>query len=145
MLKIFRNRQKEICEILEKNLEDNEVFYIFSRIPIESNVVFFDGKSSVLQYGIQMPVADPLPRGPFPFTMTRDIAYEKEGKLYEILTNKEVKIIKEGKNIIGENEILAAANISVATANELNSFTYLMKYKNNAKTVYDEYQKTKKR
>lgn len=127
---MFKNSKKAICNRLIENLEQGEKFYKFSHVDSNDKVVYFDGKKPSELYGFPIPVEM---YGQFFPEFIYDIAYEKEGKLYRILTNKEVVVIKEGLNVKEENQILAAASIKPATASDLSRYVTLITYKDNMK------------
>ena len=127
---MLKNSKKAICNRLIENLEKGEKFYKFSHVSSNDKVVYFDGKTPYQLYGFPIPVKM---YGQFFPEFISDIAYEKCGKLYQILTNKEVVVIKEGLNVLEENKILAAASIKPATASDISRYVTLITYKDNMK------------
>ena len=109
------------------NIENNNEFYKFSHAITDKQIVKFNGKNPCLLYGKGIPV---FVDAGIPILID-DIAYEKDGKLYQIITNQEVKVIHEGINEREENQIFAAANIEKATAEDLKNFVLIMTYKRN--------------
>ena len=114
--------KKRLYKNLLTNLESNEVFYKFYHAITDEEKVSFKGTDPCLLYGAGIPVftGRGLP------TLIYDIAYERDGKLYQILTNQEVVVIHEGVNIREKNQLFAATNISKASSDELRSFVSIM-------------------
>ena len=116
--------KKVLYQNLITNLENNKVFYKFYHAITTENseIEVFDGKNPCLLYGGEIPVfiGKGLP------TLIADIAYEKDGKLYQILTNQEVLVIHEGINKRERNQIFAAADIKEASYSDLSRFISVM-------------------
>ena len=74
-----------------------------------------------------------------------DIAYKKDDKFYQLLTNNEVVIISETYDSIDENTIIAAKSIHRASQYEVEAYVNYICRKSNAKAYLNsEKQRIKK-
>lgn len=129
--------KKEMLNNLKINIKNGKKFYKFSHITLDGDKIYFDGKNPYLLYGINIPVF--IEKKNLPIQIY-DIAYETDGRLYQILTNQEVKVVHEGINELKDNQILAAKTISPATKSELEEYVSIITQRNNIKS----YVKSKK-
>lgn len=100
-----RGQHEKLLKNLNENLKKYNRFYKFNKIQTEQDTIVYDGKNPIYMYGIGFGVF--MDESPVQKLM-EDIAYKENGKYYQILTNKEVKIIKRGVNHIDSSMILAA-------------------------------------
>ena len=104
---------EQILNNLKENLTKDTTFYKFNRIDINEGETSIYFKSKPLyQFGLGTTIL--YGEDKYPFSIS-DIAYEENGKLFHILTNKEVIVLKEGFNEIIEDTIVAAATIRNAS------------------------------
>ena len=109
-------RTNEMLENLLNNLETHNTFYVFNRVPLRegSTSFVYNSANPIFENGFEIS----LPYKEF----ISDIAYEENGKLYQILSNVEVMTIKEGLNRVNNDVILAAHNIHRASSEELRHY-----------------------
>lgn len=128
---------KEFLQTLKNNLLNNAEFYKFNQIyATNTNVIYYNGKPFG-KLGVGFPVIVPgtcMPK------LMYDLAYKKDGKLYQILTNKEIKVVTLGANIISDEYMLAAEKIELASSEDIEFFVSLMSKKKNLK-LYNGRQK----
>lgn len=143
---MIREKVKETL----KNFADNvccyeDQLYAFASVPTAGkSVLYYDGNrwNGLYNYGLSIMCST----GGFSFVSVKDIAYKKDGKLYEVLTNKEVRVIKVGFNKIEEDVIYAANYINKATSEDLRIFcNLLVNDKENLKSYLSEQKKSMKR
>lgn len=135
--------KKQMLKNLKDNLAKDTKYYKFNRIPLRDNEtsVYFDGSNPLYQFGIGTTVLYGVNQYPF---LISDIAYEENGKLYQILTNKEIKVIEEGINDINEDIITAAATIREASDDYIEFYVSCVTIKSNWKEFIQK-EKVKRR
>lgn len=132
----------KLIKNLNINIETYNNFYRFNRIvDFSKNDFFYDGKNPMYRYGECFSVVNNKYSSP---VLLYDIAYKRDGKLYQVLTNIEVCIVKKGFNHFEDNVIKAAEIICIADDLDIKEYVHFMTQKNNLNNYIDKFIKQKK-
>lgn len=117
---MFNIKRKKSLINFRYNVEHyKDELYTFGIVPIyNSKEIYYDGVNNLYKYGL--PITNFSIS--FPVVNISDIAYKKDDKYYEILTNREVKPIEMGYTKIKENILYASQLIHKADLEDLNDF-----------------------